>query len=221
MFARRLAERNHVGYFRLAVRQGSGFVHRNRFDSSDCLDVFTAFDERAFLRGLEDKILGAIGRDGERGPLPRGLIEQIYPRFRCRPFFGREISNEARFGAYLMPFLDHRVAEFAAQLPLHMKLRHGKGKWLLRQVLERYVPSALIDRPKMGFATPIGPWLRGPLRDWAEHLLDENRLQQQGLLDVAPIRQKWAAHLAGEGNWQYHLWDVLMLQAWLDNQSSR
>jgi asparagine synthase (glutamine-hydrolysing) len=84
-------------------------------------DLTDAFDGRAFLRGLEDKILGAIGRPGQRGPLPRTLIEQIYPRFRCRPFFGREISNEARFGAYLMPFLDHRVVAEAMTLPLGLK----------------------------------------------------------------------------------------------------
>ena len=84
-------------------------------------DLTDAFDERAFLRGLEDKILAALGREGERGALPRGLIEQIYPRVRCRPFFGREISNEARFGAYLMPFLDHRVAAEALTLPLDLK----------------------------------------------------------------------------------------------------
>ena len=102
-------------------RMSAAAVARTFFARYARGDLTEAFDERAFLRRLEDKILGAIGRGGDRGPLPRGLIEQIYPRFRCRPFFGREISNEARFGAYLMPFLDHRVVAEAMTLPLPLK----------------------------------------------------------------------------------------------------
>ena len=114
-----------------------------------------------------------------------------------------------------VPLLDHRVIEFAWRLPLRLKLRRGRGKWILRQVLDKYVPRRLVDRPKRGFHMPIADWLRGPLRDWAEALLDERRLLDSGVFQPGPIRQRWSQHLAGETRWDYELWTVLMFQSWL------
>lgn len=131
--------------------------------------------------------------------------------------------DRAAMGASLetrAPFLDHRVVEFAWRLPQSMKIANGDTKWALRQVLYRHVPPALIERPKMGFGVPVGAWLRGPLRAWAEALLDRSRLQKEGYLSPEPVRQKWEEHLSGKRNWQYHLWDVLMFQSWLEHQQS-
>ncbi len=117
-----------------------------------------------------------------------------------------------------VPFLDdHRVVEFAWRLPLHMKIRSGKGKWILRQVLYQYVPQKMVERPKMGFGVPIDLWLRGPLREWAEDLLDENRLRREGYLNPVPIRKKWMEHLQNQKDWQYALWYALVFQDWLSH----
>jgi asparagine synthase (glutamine-hydrolysing) len=122
------------------------------------------------------------------------------------------VSLEAR-----VPLLDHRIVEYAWRLPLDFKVHGRSSKWPLREILNRYVPRSLIERPKMGFAVPVGEWLRGPLRDWAEALLDPRTLEDAGFLRPAAIGQKWREHLGGGTDWQYYLWDVLMFQAWYAN----
>ncbi|UCP09946.1 asparagine synthase (glutamine-hydrolyzing) [Pseudomonas sp. MM213] len=117
-----------------------------------------------------------------------------------------------------VPFLDHRIVEFASTLPMSLKIRDGSTKWILRQLLYRYVPRELIERPKMGFGIPLHDWLRGPLRDWAESLLDPQRLASEGYFVPGPIRAVWERHLRGQGNYQQQLWPVLMFQAWLDRK---
>jgi asparagine synthase (glutamine-hydrolysing) len=114
-----------------------------------------------------------------------------------------------------VPFLDHRVVEFAWRLPLGMKLRRGEGKWILRQVLKRHVPPQLFDRAKMGFGVPVGDWLRGDLRDWAESLLDPQKMREEGYFRPEVIQARWKEHLCGKRNWQNQLWVILMFQAWL------
>ena len=115
-----------------------------------------------------------------------------------------------------VPFLDHHVVEFAWRLPFGLKIRGGETKWILRQLLYRHVPKTLIERPKMGFGVPVGDWLRGPLRDWAEALLDEQRLRSEGFFKPEPIRRMWQTHLGGTMDEQYRLWGVLMFQSWLE-----
>jgi asparagine synthase (glutamine-hydrolysing) len=121
------------------------------------------------------------------------------------------VSLEAR-----IPLLDHRVVEFAWRLPMSMKLRGQRGKWILRELLHRYVPRQLVERPKAGFSIPLDRWLCGPLRNWAESLLAERRIREDGFFKVQPVREKWSEHLSGKRAWQHQLWGVLMFQAWLD-----
>ena len=120
------------------------------------------------------------------------------------------VSLEAR-----VPLLDHRVVDFAWRLPLEWKCNKNESKRILKDVLYKHVPRSLLDRPKVGFGVPIDQWLRGPLRDWSESLIEENTLRQQGFLDASFVRSMWEEHLSGKRNWQAQIWNVLMFQAWL------
>jgi asparagine synthase (glutamine-hydrolysing) len=120
-----------------------------------------------------------------------------------------------------VPLLDHHVVELAWRLPARLRAPGRPGKWVLREVLARHVPRELFERPKAGFAVPVGRWLRGPLRDWAEELLAPDRLGRDGLLDVARVRGIWDEHLGGRRDAQYELWPVLMFQSWSGRVTSR
>lgn len=120
-----------------------------------------------------------------------------------------------------VPMLDHRLIEFAFNLPTELKIRDGKGKWILRQVLRRHVPEELFERPKKGFSVPVAEWLRGPLRSWADSLLDEGRMEEEGYLNPVPIRETWSAHLDGGIDRDAQLWTVLMFQSWLETQDQQ
>src|SRR4029077_1471601 len=119
------------------------------------------------------------------------------------------------------PYRDPRVVEFAARLPLSMKLRNGGGKWILRRLLDRYVPQELIDRPKKGFSLPIAEWLRGFLREWAEELLGESRMKHDGYFHPKIVRKVWEDHVSGRRDFRHHVWALLMFQAWLDDRDSQ
>ncbi len=153
-------------------------------------------------------------------PAPRATAEEQMMHWDMTSYLPNDILTKvdrAAMAASLetrVPFLDHRVVEQAWRTPLRHKIRDGQGKWLLRQILYKYVPRELIERPKAGFAIPIGPWLRGPLRDWAEALLSPAALARTPELDATLIRQRWAQHLAGTHVWTNGLWGVLMFQAW-------
>ena len=109
--------------------------------------------------------------------------------------------------------------EYVWRIPHSLKFRKGKGKWILKHILNQYVPKNLIEKPKMGFGVPIDSWLRGPLRDWAEDLLNEKRLKKEEYFNTKLIRDKWTEHLSGKRNWQYDLWNVLMFQSWIDSNN--
>ena len=175
-------------------------------DSEDLVRGATTKREEGVFRDAQESDLGKIEKMLLRdtlGYLPGDILTKVD---RASMSTGLEVRA---------PFLDHRVVEFAASCPLELKLKQGTGKWILRQVLYDYVPQTMIDRPKMGFAVPLGTWLRGPLKDWASDLMTSDLLKKQGWLDEALVTQKWEEHQKGIRNWENQLWGVLMFQSWL------
>jgi asparagine synthase (glutamine-hydrolysing) len=174
----------------------------------------------------EDRLI--VGADRERYPMDFelvpihgdfGILERVLAHELAANFVDTQLMKVDRASMAVsvearVPFMDHRMVEFAFRLPPEMKVRGETGKYILRHVLHRYVPETLYQRPKMGFHLPLGTWLRGPLRDWAEDLLDAERIRQDGLLDPDPIRVKWQEHLSGRRDRVDHLWPVLMLVSW-------
>ena len=156
-------------------------------------------DDRASWPALADPVARMMALDGLTY-LPDDILVKVDRA-------AMAVSLETR-----APFLDRGVIEFAWSLPMYMKIRDGQGR-----LLDRHVPRALVERPKMGFGIPLDAWLRGPLRDWAESLLAEDRLRREGYLNPEPVRAAWRAHLAGQASYGYRLWSVLMFQAWLES----
>jgi asparagine synthase (glutamine-hydrolysing) len=169
----------------------------------DCARMATVFTEHS-LQPKTDNFISKMMAIDMLSYLPDDILTKVDRA-------AMAVSLETR-----VPLLDHQLVEFAWRLPIAYRIHKGVGKWPLKQVLLKYVPQQLIERPKMGFGIPLDGWLRGPLREWSEELLSESRLQQQGYLNPLPIRKKWAEHLSGKTDWQAHLWDILMFQAWLE-----
>ncbi|MBB6065840.1 asparagine synthase (glutamine-hydrolyzing) [Pseudoxanthomonas broegbernensis] len=184
-------------------------------DRSFYRELITHWQPETLMPGVQEPPYGS-----DRGEGPLSFFDRMMLEDACH-YLPDDILAKVDRAAMAcsletrVPLLDHRVFEFAWRLPAGLKVRAGAGKYLLKQVLYRHVPPALIDRPKMGFGVPIGDWLRGPLKEWAADLLDESRLRSEGYFAPAPIVRAWNEHQAGSRNWQYHLWDILMFQSWL------
>jgi asparagine synthase (glutamine-hydrolysing) len=174
--------------------------------------------EELLIKGRESK---TIVTDREKWPELKSFVQRMM-YFDTVSYLPDDILvkvDRASMGVSLearIPFLDHRLVEWAWKIPQSMKIKNGAGKWLLRQVLYQYVPKKLVDRPKMGFGIPLASWLRGPLKDWAENLLSEKKLREGGFFQPTIIREKWEEHLKGKRHWHFSLWNVLMFQAWLE-----
>ena len=205
-------------------RGGKLFKESDIVDAESATDLFARRSERCrrvgeFVVGASD-LATAYTDPVLQARLPDVLHRMMYMDFTS--FLPEDILvkvDRASMATSLevrSPLLDRRVVEFAWQVPLSMKWNGRERKWLLRQVLERYVPRALTDRPKMGVGIPVGEWLRGPLREWAESLLSEERLRREGFFRPDAVQRIWRAHLCGFRKQQTLLWSILMFQAWLD-----
>jgi asparagine synthase (glutamine-hydrolysing) len=196
-----LSEGNLDGVYYDLIRR-----HRGR-------DLLPQFDNTTTLRTLRDFLPGTTGRQRMMAfdtvhYLPDDILVKVDRA-------AMAVSLETR-----VPLLDHRVVEFAFQLPIGLKYKNGQPKWILRKLLSQRVPLEMFERPKMGFGVPMGDWLRGPLREWGEDLLSEQALRDTAVLNPPAVRRRWQEHLAGRADWNYELWDILMLQAWLKNSGS-
>lgn len=159
---------------------------------------------------LDDPLPAALADDASARMMAQDMRSYLPDDILCKvDRAAMAVSLETR-----VPFLDPDVLAVSARLPSQMKIRDGQGKWALRQILYQHVPRDLIERPKTGFGIPVGEWLRGPLRGWAEDLLSEEALRRDGLIDPVPVREAWAEHLSGRRDWTHRLWIVLMLMAW-------
>lgn len=200
-FADLLAHTDEVSFYQWLVsiwRAPGQFVK----DASEPLTILSDPDHLPGLTGLRERMMYL----DMMTYLPDDILTKVDRA-------SMAVSLEAR-----VPMLDHRMVEFAWRVPTDFKFREGQGKWLLRQVLDRYVPRKLMERPKMGFGVPIEHWLRGPLREWADELMSEKRLREEGFFDPVPIRKKWEEHVSGKRRWHNCLWVVLMFQAWLEKK---
>lgn len=177
---------------------------------------------KALVRDADDRYLGADKLSAQFGDFLHVMMLHDMRNYLPGDILTKvdrasmAVSLEGR-----IPLLDHRITEFSWQLPVHMKLRNGEGKWLLRQVLYKYVPKSLLDRPKMGFGVPLGHWLRSDLKEWADTMLNPHTIRSQSLLDADEVSRQWQAHCQGDGDYSDSLWPVLMLQAWLSERSIR
>lgn len=197
----------------LAATDGMDFYHRLRAAWPDSQGLVVGAEQLAFWSNSNQDLLTDLGLREQmmlmdmQTYLPDDILTKVDRA-------SMALSLEAR-----VPMLDHRLVEFAWRVPDQFKVRNRQGKWLLRQMLYRYVPPALLDRPKAGFAVPLSDWLRGPLREWAESLLDVDRLRREGFLNPELVRQCWSEHLSARRHNHDRIWCVLMFQAWLDQNA--
>lgn len=196
-----IRERSGAAYYRRLIS------HRNQPDeivvgATEPKTLFDTYNESATLPDLRDQMMYLDSLTY----LPDDILTKVDRS-------SMSVGLEAR-----VPLLDHKVVEFAWKTPMSLKYRDGKGKWLLREVLYKYIPREMMERPKMGFGVPIEQWLKGPLREWAEELLSPERLRNEGYFEVDQIRTMWEEHVTDKRRWHYSLWDVLMFQAWLEKE---